>query len=112
MGAPPLEVSMIKHIVMWKLVESDSKEDHLGKMKSLLEGLVGKIDEIVKLEVSIHPITSPDPLDIVLYTEFNSYDDLNAYATHPEHLKVGEFIKSVCDTHQPLILKYSSWGRP
>jgi len=89
---------MIKHIVMWKIVESDNKEDNLRKIKSLLDGLVGKIDEIVKLEVSIHPITSPDPLDIVLYSEFNSYDDLNAYATHPEHLKVVEFVKSVCDT--------------
>ncbi|MCP4117479.1 MAG: Dabb family protein [Desulfobacteraceae bacterium] len=89
---------MIKHIVMWTLVESDDKEDNLKKMKSLLEGLVGKIDEIVKLEVAIHPISSPEPLDIVLYSEFNSYDDLNAYATNPKHLKVVEFIKSVSDT--------------
>ncbi|MBI9091509.1 MAG: Dabb family protein [Desulfobacterium sp.] len=89
---------MIKHIVMWNLVASDNKEENLKKMKSLLEGLVGKIPEIVKLEVSIHPISSPEPLDIVLYSEFNCYDDLNAYATHPEHLKVGEFIKSVADS--------------
>jgi len=87
---------MIKHIIMWKLVESEEKEKNLIKMKSLLEGLVGKINVIVKLEVAANPISSPEPFDLVLYSEFKTFEDLNAYAIHPEHLKVVEFVKSVC----------------
>jgi len=30
-----------------------------------------------------------------LYSKFNTKEDLKAYAIHPEHLKVVEFIKSV-----------------
>ena len=38
--------------------------------------------------------------DMVLYSEFQSMDDLKAYAGHPEHLKVVEFVKPlVCERH-------------
>jgi len=89
---------MIKHIVMWKLIESEDKEKNIIKMKSLIEGLLGKIHGIVKLEVATSPISSTEPLDMVLYSEFESFEDLNAYTVHPEHLKVVEFVKSVCAT--------------
>ena len=35
------------------------------------------------------------PTDIVLYTTFGSKEDLNAYAIHPLHLEVVEFVKKV-----------------
>ena len=93
---------MIKHIVMWTLVESEDKQENLIRMKLLLDGLVGRIPEIVKLEVVINPVTSPEPLDIVLYSEFKTRDDLSVYARHPEHLEVGKFIKSVCQTRSAI----------
>jgi hypothetical protein len=34
-------------------------------------------------------------MDMVLPTEFDSADTLKAYAVHPEHVKVAEFIGKV-----------------
>ena len=34
--------------------------------------------------------------DIGLYCEFDSMDDLNAYQTHPEHIRHKELTKDYC----------------
>jgi hypothetical protein len=36
-------------------------------------------------------------MDLSIYTEFENRAGLEAYAIHPEHLKVVEFIKRVVD---------------
>jgi hypothetical protein len=43
----------------------------------------------------INSIKSAQSYDIVLYSKFNSIDDLNEYQTHPEHVKVSKFIGNV-----------------
>ena len=89
---------MIKHIVMWKLkdfAESADKKANAVKVKRLLEGLKQKIKEIRSIEVGINLKASPAAYDIVLYSEFDNIQDLNAYQNHPEHLKVGDFISKV-----------------
>jgi tRNA(His) 5'-end guanylyltransferase len=89
---------MIKHIVMWKLEEfaegADKKENAL-RVKRLLEGLKDKIKEIRFIEIGININDTPAAYDIVLYSEFNSLEDLDAYQNHPEHLIAGEFIGKV-----------------
>jgi hypothetical protein len=89
---------MIKHIVMWKLEEfaegADKKENAL-RVKRLLEGLKDKIKEIRFIEIGININDTPVAYDIVLYSEFNSLEDLDAYQNHPEHLIAGEFIGKV-----------------
>lgn len=102
---PAREKFMIKHIVMWTLAESEDKQENLIRMKLLLDGLVGRIEQIVTLEVAINPVAAPDPVDIVLYSEFRSQADLDAYACHPEHLEVGRFIQSVCQTRSAVDYK-------
>lgn len=85
-------VSVIKHIVMWD-VRGDSDADKrqtAAKVKSLFEGLAGKIPGLNKLEVGIDVSGVDYACDVVLYTEFSSADDLQAYASHPEHLRVKE----------------------
>jgi Stress responsive A/B Barrel Domain len=41
------------------------------------------------------PNTSKTDFDIALYSEFESYADLDIYQEHPEHLKVASFIGKV-----------------
>lgn len=93
---------MIKHIVCWKIKETyegKTKNENLLRMKHLLEGLISKIDEIQYLEVGINDLTAPkDNYDIILITHFNSFDDLNKYQMHPEHLVVADFIKNIRET--------------
>jgi Stress responsive A/B Barrel Domain len=89
---------MIKHVVMWKLedhAEGADKNENALKAKRLLEGLKDKIREIRNIEVGININDTPAAYDIVLYSEFNSLEDLDIYQNHPEHLIVGDFIGKV-----------------
>ena len=87
---------MIVHIVMFKFKEED-KETNLVKVKALLEELPEKIAELISIEVGINFDESERAFDLSLYSTFNSKEDLSTYATHEEHLKVVEFIKTVVE---------------
>jgi len=89
---------LIKHIVMWKLkefAEGKSKLENAQIIKSDLEALKDKIEQIKYIEVGININESEQAYDVVLYSEFNSMEDLNTYQNHPEHVKVAEFVGKV-----------------
>ena len=85
---------MIKHIVAFKL-KKENKEANASKMKTILEDLVGKIEEIVALEVGIDFSNTDASYDVSLYSTFESKGDLETYAVHPLHLECVAFIKTV-----------------
>ena len=93
---------MIKHIVMWKLAgnaEGRTKSENAAAMKTMLEALPGKIKELQSAEVGIN-IALPNSeavCDVVLTTTCATPDDLKAYAGHPEHQKVVQFISKVAE---------------
>jgi hypothetical protein len=60
-----------------------------------LEALQDKIKEIRHIEVGININESEQAYDVVLYSEFNSIEDLNIYQNHQEHLRVAEFVGKV-----------------
>ncbi|WP_213768632.1 Dabb family protein [Caballeronia sp. dw_19] len=81
---------MIKHIVMWD-VRGDTpqqKQEMALFVKSRFEGLSGKIPGMNRLEVGMDVSKVDYACDVVLYTEFESRESLEAYATHPEHVRV------------------------
>lgn len=88
---------MIKHIVLFKLAdeaEGKSREDNAIIIKEQLESLKEIIPEIHSISVQInHTEADNSNYDIMLDSEFKSFQDLNTYATHPEHLRVGDYIK-------------------
>ena len=89
---------MIKHIVMWRLKDfanGASKEENAKKLKSHLESLKSKIKEIKHIEVGINIKSSDAASDVVLYSEFDSMDDLEVYQRHPEHMKIVDFANEV-----------------
>lgn len=85
---------MLKHIVMWKIKEENKKESAM-KIKTDLEGLKGKISEIVDIEVGIDVDSIENNYDVILVSTFKSEEDLNAYQVHPMHVEVAKFVKSV-----------------
>jgi hypothetical protein len=85
---------MIVHIVFFKFNE-DNKASNIQKVKEMLESLVGKIEPLNSMEVGVNFTDSPRAFDMSLYSTFESKDGLKTYATHDEHLKVLEFIKTV-----------------
>jgi len=90
---------MIKHIVFFKLVESADGKTNVElaeRIKSELENLKNFIPEILKIEVGINiPNVPKTDYDIVLYSEFNSFDALDIYQEHPLHKQVAAFIGKV-----------------
>lgn len=88
---------MIVHIVSFRVNASTdhSKADNCKLMKQKLDTLPGLIPQIVGLEVGTNINPSESAFDLSLYSTFESLEDLETYNTHPEHLKVVDFIKTV-----------------
>jgi len=81
---------MIKHIVMWKL-SGDSHQERAGHAVHLctrFNSLRGRIPGLLHLEVGVDHSGVDYACDVVLYSEFESQAALDAYANHPEHLRV------------------------
>ncbi len=89
---------MVKHVVMWMLKEETQygkKAEAALRMKQMLENLAGKVPTLRHIEVSDNVFAASPACDVVLYSEFDSRADLEAYQVHPEHLKCVEFVKQV-----------------
>ena len=90
---------MIKHIVFFCLAEEaegKTKAENAVHIKTELENLKNLIPQIVSIEVGINVPNAPKTdFDIALYSEFNSFKDLDIYQEHPEHLRVAGFIGKV-----------------
>ncbi|PKP28267.1 MAG: stress responsive protein [Bacteroidetes bacterium HGW-Bacteroidetes-19] len=89
---------MIKHIVMWSLKEEyngQSKNTIAKELKTRLLELENKIPQIKSIEVGINEVNFDRNHDVVLITEFDSFDDLSTYANHPDHLNLVEFVKQI-----------------
>jgi hypothetical protein len=89
---------MIKHIVCFKLkeqAEGAPKLENARKIKHDLEALARKVPGIVRLEVGINFVNDPMAYDIALYSEFESREALEKYASHPEHQRIAQFIVKV-----------------
>ena len=85
---------MIKHIVMWDL-KDENKLENAKKLKVSLENLKEEINEIKEIEVGININNSDASMDVVLYSVFNTLEDLDIYQNHPKHLKIKEFVKNI-----------------
>lgn len=83
---------MVKHIVMWRMKPEVTAAQVL-ELKEQLEALKGSIPEIVEIEVGIDYQRKEASSDVSLYSVFNSEADLGTYQVHPEHVKVGVFLK-------------------
>lgn len=88
---------MIKHVVMWTFkdeAEGATKQENISQFKTMLNGLVGVVPGIELFEIGQKGELSPaDNYDMILLSEFKTWDALKAYAVHPEHQKVVAFAK-------------------
>ena len=72
---------MVKHIVLYTLKEGVDKDQAVQIIKDQLEPLVGKIPGLVHMEIR----RAFAGMDYALYSEFESREALENYATHPLH---------------------------
>lgn len=80
----------VKHIVMWNVRGDTPEEKHDAAqfLKERFESLRGRIPGMRRMEVGLDTSRVDYACDVVLYTEFDSPQALEAYASHPEHLRV------------------------
>jgi Stress responsive A/B Barrel Domain len=81
---------MIKHIVMWN-VRGDTplaKAAVIDQLKRSFDELACVIPGIIAMEIGVDSSRIDYACDVVLYSEFESQAALDAYAVHPEHLRV------------------------
>lgn len=86
---------MIKHVVLWKLKDEANgytKQQNALEIKQRLEALNGKIPGLIKIEVGIDFLKTPESADVILYSEFENREALLVYAEHPLHKNVMPFI--------------------
>jgi len=88
---------MVKHIVLFKLKDEASAEMKLAAMnnfKKAIEALPTTISFIRKIEVGLN-VNPAETWSIALYSEFDSLEDVKAYAVHPAHVAAGKLLAEV-----------------
>ena len=86
---------MVKHIVLFKLKDSLSKEekcDVMNRFKVAIEALPEKISVIRKVFVELN-MNEAETWDICLESEFDTLDDVKLYAVHPDHVAAAGILK-------------------
>lgn len=94
---------MVKHVIIWdidneKLAPAD-RNDYLAKLKSVLEGLKGKIDGLLEIKVITEKLNSSNG-DFMLDSLFESQAALDAYQVHPEHVKAAGLVRAVVSSRK------------
>lgn len=90
-------MKMVKHIVMWNVRGETpaQKKESAELVKTAFESLSGKIPGLTRLEVGLDVSAVDYACDVVLYTEFENQESLEAYASHPEHLRVKQVVGDI-----------------
>ncbi len=88
-------VTVIKHIVVWRLKDEAlgaTKAENLQRARAAIEALGELVPSVRYLEVGTDIGAANDGWDIVIYSEFDTREDLDAYQVHPEHVKVAQLV--------------------
>lgn len=88
---------MIRHIVMWDVNgdTAEEKQRNVERLQKCFHGLRGCIPGLLYLEIGVDVSEVDYACDVVLYSEFESWEALAAYAVHPEHLRVRDELAGV-----------------
>ncbi|MES2945233.1 MAG: Dabb family protein [Pseudomonadota bacterium] len=93
----------VRHIVMWNVAGDTpaEKRHNIDCLRRSFESLNGRIPGLRHLEIGVDTSQASYACDVVLYSEFDSQEALEAYGQHPEHLQVKAQLGSMRTTrHQ------------
>jgi len=87
---------MLTHIVVWKYrqdIEQAIREEHVARLRNL----ASIIREVESLSVGFDTLRLARSYDTGLVAVFRERAALDAYAVHPEHVKVADFGRSISE---------------
>jgi hypothetical protein len=90
---------MLRHIVSWKLAGADIAEvdEQVERIAADLEGLVGKIPEIINIRVVRNVVNPGQNFDAAVIADFEDENALRRYVAHPAHVEASAYLKSVTE---------------
>ena len=92
---------MIRHVVMWKFKENGegkTKAENMAIVTERLYALLPIIPELKKMEIGADISHTDMSMDLMLLTEFDSVEDMHAYAVHPDHKAVSVYVRKVIES--------------
>jgi len=87
---------MVVHIVTFKF-NTENKKANIIQAKQMLENLMGAVPSLRSMDVGLNFAKEERAMDMSIISVFEGKKGLDAYAIHPEHLKVIQFIKTVVE---------------
>ena len=84
---------MVKRIVLWKIKDSQNKQENLDLLRDGLLSLSAKIGDIVSVEVGFN-FSSAD-FDLIFVVAFAEPHQLKHFQTNPEYLKIFQHAQSM-----------------
>ena len=88
---------MLRHVVMFKfLPEADgrTKAENVAMTAERLRALPAVIPEILRSEVHVGaPEAAEHNCDLILISDFESFETLADYLKHPAHVAIGDFMR-------------------
>lgn len=82
---------MVTHIVLWQLKDEGDKREAAGRIKRMLEELVGQVPGLLEARV----YQGFEGFDVALISRHENREALAIYQDHPAHLLVKGYIQSV-----------------
>ena len=90
---------MIKHLVCHAI----GRLEDAKRAANMLNALSGRIPSLISMSAGVDALRSGRSYELGIVAEFDSLEGLNEYDTHPEHVKVKEFIASIKDESRPSV---------
>ena len=75
---------MVKHMIIWKLKSEFDNAERKAEIKEKLEGLVGKIDGLISMNILTEGFDSSSG-SLMMDSTFESNEALKAYQQNPLH---------------------------
>jgi hypothetical protein len=79
---------VIRHIVIWRLKEEAKrfgKIENLERIQRNFEAMRTAMPGLLRLELGVNQAQADDAADLLLFSEFESWEALRGYETHPLH---------------------------
>ena len=92
---------MVKHIVMWNFKEhfpAEKREQMAKEADTRLKALIGQIPGLRSAEMKLNALPGSNR-DLMLVSDLDTPEDLEAYQVHPLHVAVAEEVikPAACD---------------
>lgn len=89
---------MIKHLVFWKLKDNPhglSKQECMAVIQKRMHALRGEIAGLLAIEIGMDRSRNANSSDLSLYSEFESWEALALYQSHPLHQAIVPYVAEI-----------------